>query len=386
MKVLLLTDGIAPFVIGGMQRHSANLAKYLTLAGVDVTLVHCVSKNKDIPTEENVNESLFSGGHKLNEIIGLKFPQVGKAPGHYLKESYQYSEIIFEKVKEKLEVYDFIYAKGFSAWKLLYEKTKGLSMPPVGIKFHGYEMFQKSPSFRAKIERLFLRKPVKWNTLNADYVFSYGANINDLIKELGVNENKIIDVPSGIDDSWIRESTLTVNKPVKFVFLGRYERRKGVEELSEVLKDIIQSENLEFHFIGPIPMDKQIDNSRICYHGPIKNGDKLKVLLDSGDVLVCPSHSEGMPNVILEGMSRGMAVIATNVGAVKLLFSKDIGILIERINIQDLKNAITRLSNINEAELLMMKKNSLSVVEKEFKWERIADKLIESLDKVIDGK
>ena len=51
MKILLLTDGIAPYAMGGMQKHSANLAKYLTLAGVEVTLVHCVAREKEIPSQ-----------------------------------------------------------------------------------------------------------------------------------------------------------------------------------------------------------------------------------------------------------------------------------------------------------------------------------------------
>ena len=33
------------------------------------------------------------------------------------------------------------------------------------------------------------------------------------------------------------------------------------------------------------------------------------------DVLICPSYSEGMPNVIIEAAARGLAIIATNVGA-----------------------------------------------------------------------
>ena len=232
MKILLLTDGIAPYAMGGMQKHSANLAKYLTLAGVEVTLVHCVAREKEIPSDDEVNESLFSSQQKLNKIIGLKFPSMGKAPGHYLKESYRYSEMVFEKVKDELDSYDFIYGKGFSAWKLLHKKSKGMKVPPVGVKFHGYEMFQKPPSFRAKIERLFLRKPVKWNTLNSDFVFSYGAKITELIRELGVGDDKIISIPSGIDNAWIRQSKLKVNSPIRFVFLGRYEttkRSRGVE-------------------------------------------------------------------------------------------------------------------------------------------------------------
>lgn len=383
MKILLLTDGITPYAMGGMQKHSANLAKYLTLAGVEVTLVHCVAREKEIPSDDEVNSVLFSGQHKLDKIIGLKFPSMGKVPGHYLKESYQYSEMVFAKVKDELDSYDFIYAKGFSAWKLLHKKSKGMKIPPVGVKFHGYEMFQKPPSFRAKIERLFLRKPVKWNTLNSDFVFSYGAKITELIRELGVGDDKIISIPSGIDNAWIRQSKLRVNSPIRFVFLGRYERRKGVEELNDILNDIIENNEFEFHFIGPIPKDKQIESKKIVYHGVVQDKEKLTGLLDDGDVLVCPSHSEGMPNVILEGMARGMAVIATDVGAVRLLVSEKVGVLLKEIDKEELKQAILSLTLIEPLKLLEMKMNSLELVRSEYKWEHISELLVKKIKEIV---
>ena len=309
---------------------------------------------------------------------------MGKAPGHYLKESYRYSEMVFEKVKDELDSYDFIYGKGFSAWKLLHKKSKGMKMAPIGVKFHGYEMFQKPPSFRAKIERLFLRKPVKWNTLNSDFVFSYGAKITELIRELGVGDDKIISIPSGIDNAWIRQSKLKVNSPIRFVFLGRYERRKGIEELTTVLEEVISENTFEFHFIGPIPKDKQIASKKIVYHGVMQDKEKLTGLLDDGDVLVCPSHSEGMPNVILEGMSRGMAVIATDVGAVRMLVCEKVGVLLKEIDEEELKQAILSLSNLEPSKLLEMKINSMELVSNAFKWERIAEQLIDKVKEVIN--
>ena len=36
MKIALLTDGIPPYVVGGMQQHSYSLAKYLVLNGNEI--------------------------------------------------------------------------------------------------------------------------------------------------------------------------------------------------------------------------------------------------------------------------------------------------------------------------------------------------------------
>ena len=128
MKIALLTDGIYPFVNGGMQQHSSHLAKYLTLNNVKVTLVHCVYDDQ-IPKISEINNSLFDDDNKLFKIITLKFPVSFKFPGHYLFNSWRYSKLIFENLKKDLDSFDFIYVKGFSGWKLLNEKSNGLLIP-----------------------------------------------------------------------------------------------------------------------------------------------------------------------------------------------------------------------------------------------------------------
>ena len=76
-------------------------------------------------------------------------------------------------------------------------------LPPVGIKFHGYEMFQTSPSLYYSFQKLILQWPVRWNNTNADWVFSYGGKITKIIKETGVAKKKIIEIPTGIDSNWL---------------------------------------------------------------------------------------------------------------------------------------------------------------------------------------
>ena len=40
MRLALLTDGVFPHVVGGIQKHSAHLARYLARAGAEVELHH----------------------------------------------------------------------------------------------------------------------------------------------------------------------------------------------------------------------------------------------------------------------------------------------------------------------------------------------------------
>lgn len=361
MKIALLTDGITPFVTGGMQRHSANLAKYFTLAGVEVTLVHCVNFGSELPTEKDVNQTLFGEGSdvSLHQIISLHFPKVGKLPGHYIMNSYAYSKTIFERLEEEWQQFDFVYAKGFCGWYYMEQKKKGMKLPPIGVKFHGYEMFQDLPSFSQKLQAQLLKRPTKWNNQNADVVFSYGGKISEIItSQCKVDKEKVWEFTSGIDSYWLRKTDLALpTKTKKFVFVGRDEKRKGLDELNQVVekrKDI----DFEFHFIGPIPNERKLNLKQCIYHGELSSKEEIFKILDQADVLVCPSHADGMPNVILEGMSRGLAILATDVGAVEMLVSDDNGFLIPPLQPQKLEEKLLDFIEMPSEQLQTHKNKS----------------------------
>ena len=61
------------------------------------------------------------------------------------------------------------------------------------------------------------------------------------------------------------------------------------------------------------------------------------------DVLVCPSWSEGLPNVILEAMANGLAILATNVGATNILINEKTGWLLEKCSVSEIKNSLVKI-------------------------------------------
>ena len=381
MKIALLTDGITPFVIGGMQKHSFNLAKYLTINGVHVTVFHFDSNNKIISNKQ-LNDVLFEKNSKYKvDSKCLTFPSSIKFPGHYIYNSYRYSKLIAAKLAPIINEYDFIYAKGFCAWKLLQLQKKGNQFPKIGINFHGFEMWQIPPNTKIFCQHLFLRPFVKWNIKNSNYVFSYGSKISSIIKKLGINNKVIIESPSGVDDDFISKKDLKINKKRKFVFLGRYERRKGIEELSSVIKVLnFKKYDVEFHFIGEIPLEKRLNINNVFYHGLVGETKKVINILDEMDILICPSYSEGMPNVILESMARGLAIIATDVGANSLLVDNKVGWLIDAKNIENqLLEYIKKSFHLNDSRLLIMKKESISRISQKFNWNLIVDDLIKKM-------
>ncbi len=244
------------------------------------------------------------------------------------------------------------------------------------------------PDLKERLKSLLFKSTVKFISNNADCVFSYGAKITDIIKSIGVNTNKIIELPSGIESKWINTQPLYANKVLKFVFVGRYERRKGIEELHKVLHEIINLDELhfEFNFIGPIPEDKKLYDKKIKYWGIVKEQEAIQKIISKCDILVCPSYSEGMPNVIIEGMAAGLAVIATNVGAVSLLVNEETGWLIKSCSINELKEVMFDAIRVNADLLLHKKQAAVKLIGKSFIWDKIADDTIFEIEKVIANK
>lgn len=381
MKIALLTDGIWPFVIGGMQKHSFYLCKYLAQHGIQVELYHTAKQPKNIQLD-----TIFTS-KELKHITPhfIPWPPSDKFPGHYIRTSFKYSRLVYEAFCKQPPV-DLVYAKGLAGWYLLKQKAAGKELPAVYLNVHGYEYFQKTASLKNKIEQLMLRSAFCYVNRQADYIYSYGGNITDIIKKrIGV-PGKIIEIPTGIEADFLTYKTPVVNQPRHFVYLGRYERRKGIVELSEAIRQLSGTNDFMFHFVGNIPEHEQIKSPKVQYYGVLDNKVAIKTVLQKADVLICPSYAEGMPNVILEGMASGCAIIATNVGAVNIQVDDRNGWLIQPGSVPDLKQAMEECISMPNDLMLKKRTASISRIRDEFLWQDIIGLVIKSFNQTREAE
>jgi len=144
-----------------------------------------------------------------------------------------------------------------------------------------------------------------------------------LTKEIGLDNVHVIGNPvrriSG------RHTYYNGGTQLRLLFLGAIYEAKGIFELLDAIamhkNDISGRIRLDIGGIGQENdrMLKQIERDGlqdiVHTHGWVDGKEKER-LLSECDVLVLPSHSEGMPVCILEAMAAGMAVITCPVGGI----------------------------------------------------------------------
>jgi glycosyltransferase involved in cell wall biosynthesis len=379
MKVALLTDGIHPFIVGGMQKHSFYLAKYFAANQVYVDLYHPAIGI----TETEFLNCFTSEERAYIRPFFVEFPKSIYFPGHYLYESYKYSKNILEKYFQS-DHPDFVYAQGFCAWALMKYKKDNPSeiKTPVAVNFHGLNMFQKAFGINNRLNNILFRPFVTYNLNHADLVFSLGESLSQLIQE-NTSARKVVEVPVGIDSSWLIETPRPVNKVLKFVFIGRNDKVKGIDVLNKAIQNLL-AKNIafQFDFIGPFPADQQLSHQQLNYHGEIKDIALLKNIMEYADVIVSSSYSEGMPTVIIEAMACGLAVVVTDVGAVRELVDDSNGLLIPPGDIAAIEKSLTDFIQMPPPKIFEMKKASLEKVKEKFLWQQIIKQTIDVIEKM----
>ena len=366
MQFALLSEGLYPDKIGGIQKHSFLLVQELARKGIYIDIYTHVHRSYEIDRHFSVELLPFI------KLIAVPFRNSKVYfPGHFLYESWVRSKELNELVSASAKEYDFVYVQGFAGMSYLRNPLSGATSI---LNFHGLEMFQRAASLKIKAQHLIFRPFVEYCIRLADYSVSLGGRLTDILANL-TDKEKILVTPIGVDTTWLcnDDTTLVKHEPRRYVFVGRYERRKGVQELHEALQRIGPRANFSFTFIGPVPEEEQLDLPHISYLGLIKDQEIIRTTLRKADVLVCPSWSEGMPTVILEGMSSACAIIATDVGATANLVSSKNGWLIPAGDVTALHHALQLASTIPLQELIAKKQESLRLVKSKYTWDKVVD-------------
>lgn len=375
MHIALVTDGMSPYAMGGMQRHSRMLLENLARVGAKVTVFHTV-----FDTERSLSAASLEGlPADLRSQVDHEFvayPRIGRFPGHYLAEEWRYSSDCLRRYLDRRTCTDFIYAQGLTGWAFLRLRDRGTLLPPIGVNTHGYEMFQRAANLRGALQHALLRPAFREVNIRADVVFSFSGKIRNIVEQrIGVAADRIAEMPNGVDESWVVGSPACCRPDVRrFIFVGRHDRRKGLPELLEAVKSLPES-GWELLVVGPIPEDRRIVHPLVHFAGAVSETAQLQQQFDRADCLLCPSHAEGMPTVILEAMARGLMIVATDVGATGELVDASNGLLLARSDSALIAGAMRNVIQMPDELAMRCKAQSLSRV-RSYGWQAVARRVI----------
>jgi glycosyltransferase involved in cell wall biosynthesis len=115
----------------------------------------------------------------------------------------------------------------------------------------------------------------------------------------------------------------------RFIYISNYLVDKGIIDLLEVFRKLMkQYKNIVLQTFGAFSDNtiketiSKYNSDRIVINGVISGIDKYKLMADS-DCLILPSWNEGQPLVLLEAMSLGTPVIASQAGLIRDMVGAD---------------------------------------------------------------
>lgn len=301
LKILMLTEGLAPWVDGEGAQHAAMLARHIGPLCGELTVAYGGPRNAAPPTPDVVRGELGIRG----SLIDVRYLLGRGLPGDELRAAKSFSRALRQAVGEASR-FDVVYAQGLTGWA--FRDHPGLVVNPMGLP-----MLQNSHSALDSLKRLIHRQPTRSLLKSAQAVISFGGQQTELIRRIGGATQAIAAIPRGVSGAWLTpRPTPRMAGPLRVLLINDDATSSGSSILQEALAAL--KTPIALDIVGPwhtIPAG--IHDITLC--GEILSRERLRAILDASDVLIVPSRAGDSSNNILDALARGRHVIATDVGA-----------------------------------------------------------------------
>ncbi|WP_157825231.1 MULTISPECIES: glycosyltransferase [unclassified Alcanivorax] len=300
----------------------------------------------------------------VNDIEPIQDERVSFFPQKNIREvkGVRYFFYVNKKMSRLIEDSDVVVARlpstlGLMAARLARKHNKVCLVEVVGNAFEASKMHgSKMGFFSAPIEHYLMAKTVLNAStvvyITSEYLQSVYPTTGDsyVCPNVKISAARMHDIKNRLE--------LAKSKKRKTIGLvgSLNVDYKGHEVALRVLKKIHQQgfDNVKIELVGPGDPSrwKEIAEGlgislNVVFKGYISPGDRMYEWLDTIDVLLQPSLTEGQGRAIIEAMSRGCPVVASNVGGIPELLSPEC--VFDANDVDGFSNACLRL--LNDLEL-----------------------------------
>lgn len=218
--------------------------------------------------------------------------------------------------------------------------------------------------------------------------FQNKANMDFCVYNKMVKGHMILIPGSGVNLQYHSFHDYPADGPIKFVFISRLLKEKGIEQYFGAAKKIKELyPDTEFHILGDceeayeVILDELQYKGIVIYHGPQPD---VRPYIRSVHCMVHPSYyPEGMSNVLLESCAAGRPIITTNrPGCGEILDDGRNGYAVKEKDVEDLTSVIERFILLPYKLKVQMGMNARKKVEHEFDRQIVVDAYLKVIKEI----
>ncbi len=320
-------------------------------------------------------------------------------PNEFLKNTYNpmVGLLSILKIKKTIKVFKPDIVSCHSSFAGVAGRLAIMNKVPTIFTAHGWGFTEGSPFLRRNLlivlER-FVARFCKKIICVSDYDLELG------LKYRIASRGKITVIHNGVEDfSLLLKDQNSNLEKMRIVFVGRLEEPKQPELLLQafsLLPEILKQKS-EVSIIGDGTkrfllkniISKNNISSQVHLRGILPRGEVVKILSNDfskdcskNTIFVLLSKYEGFPRSILEAMSLGIAVVGSNVGGVSEAIGGGVGILVERGDLNGIKQALESLLQ-DPPQIAKLGELSLKKIKDNFLLETMLEKTSLIYEKVI---
>jgi glycosyltransferase involved in cell wall biosynthesis len=395
MKVLMVTssyplfegDGTAPFI--------EEIARGVVARGHQVDLIlpaHPKFTRKDEPGlrffpfsyAPFASFNVWGYAQSLNADRGFKGKTLLVAPFAALATSRAVNRRL------RAEGYELVHAHWVVPGGVLSRRASATAGKPLVISLHGSDVFAAE---RSLLIGMAARRALE----TAAAVTACSSDLRDRAIALGARRETTRTVPYGVDTAFFGRVGSDAGGPGEgmrlrlgvspgqtlIVAVGRLVEKKGFAHLIEAMGGMPE---LHLAIVGDGDLHADLENKARAAHASVTLAGRFsrtetRDALHCADVVAVPSvvdsngNVDGLPNVLLEAMAAGKALVASRVAGIPDVVSDGAeGILVPPGNPALLREALRRLAN--DAPLRQtLGENAASRAGRELTWSRVASTL-----------
>jgi glycogen(starch) synthase len=383
LRVVMVVRLFFPW-IGGTERQALKLARELMKEGIQVQVV-TGRWTRGTPKRETVEGVRVFRNHTLWEFFGIKgFRKLG---------GYLYILTLIWHLWRKRHTYDLIHVHALNYHTFAAVLVGRWLGRPVVTKLanSGSASDIKKMRLGQQLALSHLMMPI---ALHSDrFVALSRTGVQELVAA-GVPGTRIAQIPNGVEISRRDERSYMLHSPVRLIFVGRMHEQKGVDILLRSFRELRRrrpGKKISLRLVGDGPnraklmaMAERIKVSRHLEF--VGDRDDVAELLEESDIFVLPSRAEGLSNALLEAMSVGLPVVASNVpGNEGVIEHGHNGLLCKVDDPNSLATELTRLLDDTELREAIGRRARLTVEER-YGLHSVARQYVQLYEELLHGR